>query len=350
MVAASIGLGLCVSFIASIDYITGFFSNLVSVSKGWITFPLILAGYFGVRFCGQGVLTSASRNVLLAWFDRKRGLVTGARNVIVTLGFSLAPPFLAYLIASFGWRLALLTLALIVGVGFSIVALLTVRDFPESCGLNVDGQKADKDDKEKNLTPSSTAQQAIRSPVFWLYSVSLALYSLFGTALVFHIVSIFNTAGRTAEEAVAYFFPAAVVSVSVNMLGSWASDYWPLKRLLWLKLIGFIVGGFGIMHLQHDWGFWMLLTGFGTCSGIWGVLSNLAIVRFFGRRFLGEISGITTSLTVTGSAIGPVMFSVGLDIFGSYNAAIWVNIFAAIVLLVLATIIKQEEPSVRSAK
>lgn len=345
IVAASIGLGLCVSFIASIDNIAGFLKNFISLSSAWITFPLILVGYFGVRFSGQGVLTSASRNVLLAWFDRRRGLVTGARNVIVTLGFSLAPPFLAYLIASYGWRNALLILAVIVGVGFSIMALLMVRNFPEPCGLKVDGQSADESDGPEWTIPDRNPRQAIRTPVFWIYSIALALYSLFGTALVFHIVSIFNAAGRTQEEAFSYFFPVAIVSVSANMLGSWASDYCSLNRLLYLKLIGFILGGWGILHLQHDWGYWLLITGFGACAGLWAVLSNLAIVRYFGRRYLGEISGITSSMLVAGSAIGPVMFSMGLDVFGSYHTAIWVNMLAAFVVLVVAIFLKQEEPA-----
>ena len=76
-----------------------------------VTFPLIMLGYFGVRFAGQGVMTSASRNVLLFWFARRRGLVSGARGVFVALGFSLAPLLLAMLIGHFGWRGALLTLA-----------------------------------------------------------------------------------------------------------------------------------------------------------------------------------------------------------------------------------------------
>ena len=32
-----------------------------------VAFALMVVGYFGVRFTGQGVLTSASRNLLLVW-------------------------------------------------------------------------------------------------------------------------------------------------------------------------------------------------------------------------------------------------------------------------------------------
>ncbi|MBT7951125.1 MAG: MFS transporter [Gammaproteobacteria bacterium] len=344
IVASSIFLGVCLTFIAVIDYFAAIILNVLPVSIAWVTFPLILAGYFGVRFSGQGVLTSAARNVLLVWFEKRRGLVSGARAVFVTLGFSLAPPFLAYLIHIFGWRMTLLVLALIVGIGYSLLAIFLIRNSPEACGLRADGHRGKYTDEEDWSIPNLTPSEAKRNPVFWLYAAVLGLYSLFGTALVFHVVSIFNEAGRPAEQAFTYFFPAAIFSVSVNLFGSWLSDYWSLKRLLIIKLTGFMLGAWGILHLQYDWGYWLLVCGFGTTSGMWGVLSNLAFIRFFGRRFLGEISGMNMSLTVMGSAIGPVMFSLGLDIFGSYHAAIWLNMLLIFVLLLAAIIIKQEEP------
>ncbi len=344
IVGASITLGICLVFIATIDHLTDFLLALFSLSGAWISFALILLGYFGVRFSGQGVLTSASRNVLLIWFDKRRGLVSGARAVFVTLGFSLAPPFLAFLIQGFGWRSTLLILAVMGGLGFSLLALFLIRNSPESCDLQVDGVQVDTADTPLPYLPDLSPEQAKRSPVFWLYAAALGLYALFGTALVFHIVSIFNEAGRTAEQAFTYFFPTAVVSVSVNLLASWLSDRWPLKRLLLIKLSTFMIGAWGILHLQTDWGYWLLVCGFGTASGIWGALSNLAFIRFFGRRFLGEISGINMTLTVIGSAIGPVMFSIGLDWFGSYHFAIWINMIAVFLLLIAAMIIKQEEP------
>ena len=38
----------------------------------------MLLGFFAIRFSGQGVLTSASRNVLLLWFERRRGFSSAA--------------------------------------------------------------------------------------------------------------------------------------------------------------------------------------------------------------------------------------------------------------------------------
>lgn len=344
ILGASLGLGICLLFITSVDVLAGFIAEPLGLSLATLSFPLILLGYFGVRFTGQGVLTNASRNVLLVWFEKRRGLVSGARAVFVTLGFSLAPVALAFLIAEFGWRGALILLAIMVGVGFSLVALIFIRNTPDSCGLLPDGQKQQKDSAPRQSIPDKTISQARNSKVFWIYSLALSLHSLFITAMIFHIVSIFAEAGRTSADAFGYFFPQAMVSVSINLLASWASDRCTLKPLLVMKLGSFILAAWALLNLHHDWGYYLLILAMGTCSGLWGVLSNLAFIRFFGRLYLGEISGLNMTFMVIGSAIGPAMFSIGNDIFGSYHAGIWITLTLVAGLFVAAIFIRQNEP------
>lgn len=335
---SSIALGVMVFYISMVDRISRFLGDY-----GWLAFMLIFFGYFGVRFFGQGVLTSCSRNVMLHWFVRRRGLVSGIRGIFVSFGFSLAPLVLAWLITELGWRGALWFLAGIGGIGFSLLALIFVRDNPESCGLAADGGMSESDLLVVTEVPSKSLREARRSPVFWIYSFSLGIHAMFGTALTFHVVSIFAEAGRGKEEAFGYFFPAALFSTATNMLASWMVDYLPLKPFLVAMLAAFIFGAVGLMNLDQQWGFWMLASGFGAGGGLWGVTSNLAFIRFFGPLHLGEISGLNTSLTVFASAVGPAAFSLSLDYFGSYNASIHVCLVLLVCLFIASIAIKQEE-------
>jgi MFS family permease len=320
MAGASLMLGVVLVFISIVDQIVAPLSGLWQT---WTGFALILLGYFGVRFSGQGVLTSASTNVLLVWFERRRGLVSGARGVFVSLAFSVSPLLLALLIDGWGWRGTLWVLAATV-CGFAVLCLLAVRDTPESCGLLPDGVSAE----EHAATPRRTfrdvtVEQARRTPVFWIYAGALAMHALFGTAVTFHIVDIFAEAGRNRTEAFGYFFPQAVVATVVNLGASAMADRTPLKPYLLVMLSGFVAGAWGLIHLDTDWGYWLLVAGFGTGGGLWGVLSNLAYVRNFGRLHLGAISGLAMSLTVFSSAVGPLLFSAGLDWLTTYDAAVW---------------------------
>ena len=157
---------------------------------------------------------------------------------------------------------------------------------------------------------------------------------MFGTALTFHIVSIFEEAGRSREEAFFYFVPAAVFSTLVNLSASTIVDRYPLRPFQITLLIAFTVGAFGLLNLDTEWGFWLLAGGFGTGGGLWGVISSLAFIRFYGPLHLGEISGFNTSVTVFASAIGPAAFSLALDSFGYYGAAVKICMVALIVLLI----------------
>jgi OFA family oxalate/formate antiporter-like MFS transporter len=345
IVGASVGLGLFVVFIANIDHLASLITSVVEIPFAAVSFPLILLGYFGVRFTGQGVLTSASRNVLLVWYETRRGLAVGTRSFFATLAFSLAPVFLAFLINAFGWRGALYALALIVGAAFSVLAAIFVRDSPESCGLRPDGGTGVRSDAdEKPIYPDHTAKEARQSPVFWIYSSALAFHSLLGTAIVFHIVAIFNESGRTAAEAFAYFIPLAVVSVTTSLSASWLSDRCALKPFLIAMLAMFSVGAWGLLHLDSTSGYWLMVVGMGITGGLWNLLNNLAFIRFFGRLHLGEIAGMNTTLTVIGSAVGPMFFSLCNDFFATFRAAIWFSLVVLIMLLIAAIILPQAEP------
>jgi cyanate permease len=165
------------------------------------------------------------------------------------------------------------------------------------------------------------------------------MHSLFITAVTFHIVSIFAEAGRSATEAFAYFLPVAIVSTTSNLLAGWWVDQRPLKPFLITMLSAFLMGAFGLLNLDHNWGYTLLVAGFGIGGGLWSVVSNLAFIRNFGALHLGEISGLCTAIMVFASAIGPALFSLGLDLAGSYAAAEWLCVTALIALLAAAVFI-----------
>jgi OFA family oxalate/formate antiporter-like MFS transporter len=337
--AASAGLAVMVLFISMSDSLAMHFGGGVMVS-----FLFITLGYFGVRFLGQGILTNASRNVLLVWFEERRGLVTSARGVFVSFGFSVAPLVLAWSIVRAGWHEALWELAFVCLV-FAGLALVLLRDNPQSCGVLVDGHTHEDQVPLTTLQHSATLAQARRTPIFWLATLSLSIHSLLSTAVTFHIVSIFAAAGRSQTEAFAYFLPTAAFATAANLLCGWLVDKRSLKPFIIIMLGGFLLGAIGLLYLQHIWGYAALVVGFGIGGGLWSVTSSLAFIRNFGPLHLGEISGLCTSIMVFSSAIGPALFSLGLDYFGSYAAALWVCMIALILLLGFAIVVKQSAPN-----
>ena len=335
---ASLVLSLMIVYISFVDSL----STMLGGSS-FISFFLIMIGYFGVRFFGQGILTTCSRNVLLLWFVKKRGLIGGLRSIFVSLGFSIAPLFLAGLISLYGWRESLWILAALGGFGFSLMAFIFIRDNPQSCGMRADGIDSESQEEIQEEAESITLYSVKRNPIFWMYSLSFSMHALFGTAIVFHIISIFEEAGKGKAEAFSYFIPAAIFSTTSNLLASWAADKINLKPILIIMLLSFCVGSLGFINLERGWGFWVLAFGFGVGGGLWGVISNLTFIRFFGPKHLGEISGFSTSLTVFASAIGPAAFSLGFDYFGNYAAPAKICLGFLIILLLFSVFLDHKE-------
>jgi cyanate permease len=247
------------------------------------------------------------------------------------------------LIASGSWREALRELAFVCLV-FAGLALVFLRDSPTSCGVLVDGHSHEDQVPKTSTQPSATLEEARRTPIFWLATLSLSMHSLLGTAVTFHIVSIFAEAGRSKTEAFAYFLPIAVFATGTNLLCGWLVDKRSLKPFMILMLGSFLLGAIGLLHLAQNWGYLLLIAGFGIGGGLWSVTSNLAFIRNFGPLHLGEITGLCTAIMVFASAIGPALFSLGLDYFGSYAAAMWVCIVALVLLLGFAVVVDQRGP------
>lgn len=299
-----------------------------------VAFVVMALGFFMLRFTGQGVLTLASRNMVMEWFEARRGLANAFMGIAVAFGFSYAPRVFEAFVSANSWNVAWRLIAVAVGV-FAVIALIMYRDTPEAHGLRPDGgdvRLKREPHPESRPARAFTAAQARRTYSFWIFTLSLFVGSVVGTAYTFHIVSIFADAGMSRTQAVGIFFPASMVAISVQFLGSWLSDRMKLRYLCTVQLLGILVLLAGLMVLRAGAPVIMLIAGQGLMQGMFGITSNITWPRFFGRRHLGAITGMVQALTVAGSAVGPYLYSFGRDLTGSYFVA---SAFFAVIAFVL---------------
>ena len=315
---------------------------------------IILIMFFGflmLRFWGQGVLTLTCRNMLMKWFDRKRGLVTGFSGPMTALVFSLTPVLLNELIKFRGWQTAWLILGLIAIFGFSLVTLVFFRDNPEDCGLLPDGiapEKCEEQEKKNANIRQYTVSEARRTFPFWVIGLSLALSGLYFTAMSFHVVSIFKQAGMEKETALRIFFFGACISVPMSIFYGYIADRINIKYLLAIFLTGLIINSISVAFLSPDLTYGTLIFGMGLSGGLFGILANVPFPRFYGRQHLGAVNGFIMSMMVFSSAIGPWFFSKTLEYTGNYRYAALTCSALAILLLACSFRIKNPQISGKS--
>ena len=322
VVVVSLGLaGVLVYLSFTPDISAGLSRLLPFLGRTASSFAVMCLGFFVLRFFGQGSMTLVSRNVVMEWFEKRRGMANAILGVAVSFGFSYSPRVFDGLIQSEGWQGAWRFLAVIIGAGFCLIAFMFFRDKPEDFGLLPDGGTV-KSRKifhpETKAGKNFTLKEAQRSFSYWIFILALTVASLIVTAFTFHVVSIFSEAGLPRAQAVAIFLPSSIVAVSVQFLSSWASDYIKLKYLLALHIAGMALLSLGIVLLGPGLPVILVIIGNGITQGLMGVTNNIVWVRFFGRKHLGAVSGFAAAWTVAGSAVGPFLFSLSLDLSGSY--------------------------------
>ena len=301
-----------------------------------IAFSFMALSFFALRFLGQGVLTMISSNMILKWFDQRRGLVSGLVGLFSSFGFSAAPVLFNWLIEDHGWKGAWLWLGLGVGLGLTVLAALLYRDNPEECGLRPDGLTPMSDDSPHGRVTGVTLDAARGTRVFWIFIAAVFMSGLVGTALPFHVVDIHVRAGLDRSLAIAMFLPAAVIAVCVHFVGGWISDRTSLRPHLVLFQVGMILANVGLIYLEESWGRSLMILGYGMQGGMARLLSSVTWPRYFGRRYLGAIRSYAVAFGVAASAVGPTIFGLSVDWFGTYHVAAWGCVAVLAVLLPLA--------------
>ena len=333
-------LGLMLVYLTRVDRMVGKIEAWNGPSPVVTTFILLVVGFWGIRFFGQGMLTMVSRNMVMKWFNRRRGLANAVLGIFSAFGFSLAPKLLNHFIEALEWRGAWVLMAAIVGVAFTLFVMVVYRDNPEDCGCVADGKlgKSVRRRQPPSLPDHDfTLSEARGTLAFWAFTLGLALSALYISGLTFHIISVFDTAGLTREQALSIFIPTSLIAVVVQFMAGYVSDYIRLKYLLVLFMAGMLVTAWGLTMLaDNPIAYWLVIAGNGIVWGFYTVLIGVTWPRFFGLKNLGAISGFSMSWTVTGSALGPYLFSLSFDRTGNYRLVAWVCVAISVILLALA--------------
>lgn len=333
-VFSALGLAVSLFLCSKADVIASSLSTVLNIQHFVLPATVITLLFFMLRFSGQGVLTLASRNMIMKWFDQLRGRVNAFSAIAVSLGFSISPLWIGKLIDAHGWKNAWLFMA----AGVAITAFIFLqffRDNPEEHNLLPDGKISDN---KKEEIPSKnrkqfTLEEAKSTRAFWMYSFSISFYAFFITGLTFQVDSVFTSSGFTIEQARSVFLPISAVTVSISLIANFASDWIRLQILQYLNVLGGFIAALGLVFLSSSFGIYILVAGVGIMGGLFSVLIAITWPRFFGRKNLGVISGKSMSMVVLASALGPTLFSLSKTYLSTYSG---IGIISIAFLIVIA--------------
>ncbi len=309
--------------------------------QGIVTLAL---AFTGIRMLGQGALALVGQTGIALWFDRRRGLAIGLATTVSAGMMALSPLALTGLIDGVGWRVAWVVAGGVIWLTVVPVALFAIVDRPSDIGQIPDGRLA-RGEVEYVPAPSLTTREALRTPAFWSVTAIVALSGCLITGLFFNQFSILAERGLSRTETAIVFVPGFVGTVAAGFLFSWLTDKVTARILLPITGVT-LAAGLALATVVTP-GAAAVLYGFllGVNIGQIQALSSTVYARWFGTAHIGAIRGIATSFTIGGSALGPLLLSLGFDIAGSYTPVLLISV--AVTLAVAAATVAVKPPVAR---
>ena len=282
----------------------------------------LLVGFALLRGAAIGGLSLVSQQVVNLWFVRRRGIAAAAASLGLSAGAMIFPPLTDLLISAFGWRVAYIVLAALVGLTILPVAALAFRGRPETYGISTDaGLQPVLTGREE---PSFTRTEALHTGAFWLLCAIGFLTNAVGTALLLNHFSIMQTAGIHRSDAVIVLAFYALVQAGATLSTGALLDHIEPRRLVPLAMIFLATASALPMLASGVVVSWLYALCLGGAYGSQQAIGAAGYAHYFGRDHLGAIRGASFVFGISGAAFGPIPFAATFDSTGNYfYALVW---------------------------
>lgn len=269
----------------------------------WLLPLVILA----LRFTGQGMTSHIAVVAMSRWFVGARGKALSVATLGFALGEALLPLIFVALMLILDWRIlwALSGVVALMGIP-ALMMLLRQERTPQSM--------SDSDQTLGMLGRHWTRNQTFRHWLFWFMVPALLGPGAFNTAFFFHQVHFAEIKAMTHVELVAMFPFFTLVSIGAMILSGIALDRLGTARLIPFFQLPMVAGFVCFAYAQ---GPVMMLAGFffmALTTGANTTLPSAFWAEFYGTRHLGAIKAMAAAVMVLGSAIGPGITGLGIDL------------------------------------
>ncbi|HKC07085.1 MAG TPA: MFS transporter [Methylomirabilota bacterium] len=245
------------------------------------------------------------------WFVEHRSLAVALVSAGLGLGSMTVAPLAGWIIATYGWRVAMLTIGDLAWL-LLIPAALLVRNPPAAAPAPTPAPGA-------VAAREFTVAEALRTPQFAAIALTHFACCAAHSGPIFHMVTNAIDHGVSAMAATTVLSAAGLASLSGRVICGLLADRLGAKQVL---IVGLAIQAVAVslyLVTRELAGFYALALMFGLAYG--GVMPLYAIVvrEYFGARIMGATFGAVAFASTLGMALGPWLGGVLYDSFGSYS-------------------------------
>jgi MFS family permease len=284
------------------------------------------------RGLGQSALSVISLAIVGKVAGPKPGPVIGFYSFLVAILFMAAFGVVRSLpeAVSGNWR------AVWGGIGWILVAAAVPAAFvptpkilesAESVGTGMVGTDS-----------SATLHDAMATPAFWVFSVSVSFYGLIAAGTSLFNQSILEERGFPRDVFLTITTVAPVIGLAANLVTGWLSVRIGLGRLLAASLAIQTAALASFPFVTELYQVYLYAAAMGVAGGMMTVLFFTVWRVAYGPRHLATIQSVAQLLTVLASAAGPLVLAVGKRQTGSYQSTLFTLATVSAALAVAAVV------------
>ena len=262
---------------------------------------------YGLRLCGQGMMTHIAITAMARWFARRRGRAVAIAGLGVSLGEGFIPVVAVSVIGLIGWQDTWLAAAVVLGVILAPTVFFMLRHERKPGVDDADHSNAGMQSRHWSRG------QVLQHWFFWALIPGMMIPSFTVTAVFFHQAYIVADKGWLLSDYVLTFPVFSGCVLLFSFISGLAIDRFGCLRILPVYLLP-MSGGLIVLGLAGPVSYAYFYMGLmGATSGIASTLLGTLRAEMYGTRNLGAIRSLAIAVMVLGTALGPGVMGALID-------------------------------------
>lgn len=289
----------------------------------WVFYLIMI----GIGLASAAVHYEPAFVIVATWFRHQRGRALTVLTFFGAWASFVFIPLSQWLVTHFGWRPALLALALLLALITIPIHALILRRRPEDLGLVPDGEE-ELADTTRTLPAeqSITTRNALRDPHFWWLSFAVATSNIATVAMTVHLIAYLidrgHSSGFAATVAGLFGLMSLAGRLLIGPLGGRYSRVGITAVLLGMQALGLLI----LLFLPTTIGALVYAALFGAGSGTMTIMRAALVAERYGPAHYGRINGAQNLFLTGARTLAPIGAGALAVALGGYGGMLGVLI------------------------
>jgi MFS family permease len=282
--------------------------------------------WIGMGFAMAASFYEPAFATITTWFERDRRRAIVIVTLVAGFASTIFLPLAGWLEGRYGWRDALVALAIILAVTNILPHLLVLRRRPEDLGLYPDGDTASAHTAVHRARGIDGAhlREALRHPAFWWITTSFFVETFATSAVAIYMIPYLTDRGESAGFAATATGLIGAAQVGSRLLTTLFGNRISSVTLTTIVFAMQAVAVAVLLQWQSHAGVLTAVVLLGAGRGVVTLMKPNLIADFFGRTGYGAISGSMAFFLTFASALSPVVTGFAYAFWDDYEPVLWI--------------------------